>query len=68
MTNDIFNNYLFFRTFQWTSSECLTNTTITVKVAMVTTLREWLTKFDVRSVFRDLQTSKMELFARTVYG
>ena len=36
MTNDFFNNYIFVRTFQWTSSECLTNVTITVKVAMVT--------------------------------
>ena len=36
ITNDFFNNYIFVRTFQWTSSECLTNVTITVKVAMVT--------------------------------
>ena len=36
MTNDFFNHYIFVRTFQWTSSECLTNITITVKVAMVT--------------------------------
>ena len=36
MTNDFFNHYIFVRTFQWTSSECLTNVTITVKVAMVT--------------------------------
>ena len=33
MTNDFFNHYLFVRTFQWTSSECLTNVTIMVKVA-----------------------------------
>ena len=32
MTNDFFNHYIFVRTFQWTSSECLTNVTITVKV------------------------------------
>ena len=51
----IFNNYIFVPTFQWTSSECLTNVTITVK-------------FDVRSVFGDLQTAKTELFARTVHG
>ena len=36
MANDFFNHYTFVRTFQWTSSECLTNVTITVKVAMVT--------------------------------
>ena len=36
MANDFFNHYIFVRTFQWTSSECLTNVTITVKVAMVT--------------------------------
>ena len=36
MTNDFFNHYIFVHTFQWTSSECLTNVTITVKVAMVT--------------------------------
>ena len=36
MTNDFFNHYIFVRTFQWTSSECLTNVTITVKVSMVT--------------------------------
>ena len=36
MTNDFFNHYIFVRTFQWTSSECLTNVTIMVKVAMVT--------------------------------
>ena len=36
MTNDFFNHYIFVRKFQWTSSECLTNVTITVKVAMVT--------------------------------
>ena len=36
MTNDFFNHYIFVRTFQWASSECLTNVTITVKVAMVT--------------------------------
>ena len=34
--NDFFNHYIFVRTFQWTSSECLTNVTITVKVTMVT--------------------------------
>ena len=54
MTNDFFNHYIFVRTFQWTSSECLTNVAIT--------------KFDVRSVFWDLSTSKMELSARTVHG
>ena len=32
--NDFFKNYIFVRTFQWTCSECLTNITITVKVAM----------------------------------
>ena len=36
MTNDFFNNYVFVHMFQWTSSECLTNVTVTVKVAMVT--------------------------------
>ena len=36
MANDFFNHYIFVRTFQWTSSECLTNVTITVKVDMVT--------------------------------
>ena len=36
MTNDFFNSYIFVHTFQWTSSECLTNATVTVKVAMVT--------------------------------
>ena len=30
MTNDFFNHYIFVRTFQCTSSECLTNVTITV--------------------------------------
>ena len=36
MADDFFSHYIFVRTFQWTSSECLTNVTITVKVAMVT--------------------------------
>ena len=36
MTNGFFNHYIFIRTFQWTSSECLTNIIITVKVDMVT--------------------------------
>ena len=36
MANDFFNHYIYIRTFQWTSSECLTNVTITVKVATVT--------------------------------
>ena len=36
MINDFFNHYIFIRTFQWTSSECLTKVTITVKVAVVT--------------------------------
>ena len=35
MTNDFFNSYIFVHMFQWTSSECLTNATVTVKVAMV---------------------------------
>ena len=35
MTNNFFNNYIFVHTFQWVSSECLTNVTLTVKVAMV---------------------------------
>ena len=65
MTNDFFNNYIFVRTFQWTSSECLTNVTITVKVAMVTYIVKML---DVRRVFRDLQTSKTELFSKTIHG
>ena len=34
MTNDFFDHYIFVPTFQWTSSECLTNVTLTVKVAM----------------------------------
>ena len=68
MTNDFFNHYVFLSTLQWTWLECLTNVTITVKVAMVTYIWKWLTKFDVRSVFRDLQTSKTELFVRTVHG
>ena len=32
MTNDFFNQYIFVPTFQWTSSERLTNVTIRVKV------------------------------------
>ena len=65
MSNDFFNHYIFVRTFQWTSSQCLTNFTITVKVAIVTIyIVKWLTKFDVRSIFRDLQTSKTELFVK----
>ena len=36
ITNDFFIHYIFARTFQWTSSECLTNVTITIKVDMVT--------------------------------
>ena len=36
MTNDFFNSYVFVHTVQWTSSVCLTNGTVTVKVAMVT--------------------------------
>ena len=70
MTNDFFNHYVFVHTFQWTSSERLTNVIMTVKIAMVTYIycEKWLTKFDVRSVFRDLQTSKTELFPRTVHG
>ena len=36
MANDFFNNYILVHTFQRTSSERLTNVTITVKVAMVT--------------------------------
>ena len=39
MTNDFFNHYIFVHTFQWTSSECLTNVTINVKVAMVTDIQ-----------------------------
>ena len=35
MTNDFFIQYIFVRTFQWISSECLTNVTIKVKVVMV---------------------------------
>ena len=35
MTNNLFNNYILVHTFQCTSSECLTNVTITVKVAIV---------------------------------
>ena len=35
MIDDFFNHYIFVRTFQWTPSECLTNVTIRVKVAMV---------------------------------
>ena len=34
VTNDFFNHYIFVRTFQWTSSECLTNVAITVKVIL----------------------------------
>ena len=36
MTNDFLNHYIFVHMFQWTSSECLTNVTVTVKIAMVT--------------------------------
>ena len=36
MTNDFYNHYIFVGTFRSTSSECLTNVTIRVKVAMVT--------------------------------
>ena len=36
MTNDVGNSYIFDHKLQWTSSECLTNVTITLKVAMVT--------------------------------
>ena len=36
ITNDFFNHYIFIHTLQWTLSECLTNATITVKVAIVT--------------------------------
>ena len=36
MSNDFFNNYIFVRTFQWTSSKCYNNVTITAKVALVT--------------------------------
>ena len=36
MTNDFFNHNIFDPTFQWSSSECLTNVTIRVKLAMVT--------------------------------
>ena len=35
MTNDFFDNYIFVHTFQWTSSKCYNNVTITAKVAMV---------------------------------
>ena len=61
MTNDFFNHYIFVRTFQWTSSECLTNVTITVKsyYGYIYKRWKWLTKFDVRTIFRDLQTSKV---------
>ena len=31
---------MFIRTFQWRSSECLTNVTITVKVAMVAYIQD----------------------------
>ena len=72
MTNDFFNNYIFVYTFQWTSSECQNNVTITVKVAMVTyyiyTVQNKLTKIEVRGIFRNSQTSKMELIARIVNG
>ena len=36
MANDFFNHYIFVHMFWWTSSECLTDFTITVNVAMVT--------------------------------
>ena len=36
MINDFFSHNIFVRTFQWTSSECQINVTITVKIAMVT--------------------------------
>ena len=65
MTNDFFNHYIFVYTFQWTSSERLTNVTITIKVAIVT--YSHIVKM-VRSVYRDLQTSKTELLVRTVHG
>ena len=38
MTRDFFNNYIFIQTFQWTSSECYNNVTVTVKVVMATTI------------------------------
>ena len=64
MTSDFFSNYIFVHTFQWTLSQCLTNVTTTVKIAMVNmyTWSKGLTKFDVRGVFRNPQTSKMEFF------
>ena len=36
ITNDFFNYYIFAHTFQWTSSKCLINVAMTVKIAMVT--------------------------------
>ena len=35
VTIAFFNSYVFVHTFQWTSSDCLTNVTVTLKVAMV---------------------------------
>ena len=34
MTNDFFIHYIFVHTFQWTSSECLTNVTITLFIIL----------------------------------
>ena len=39
MTDGFFNHYIFVRTFQWISSECLSNVTVTVKVAMVANIQ-----------------------------
>ena len=54
MAKDFFNHYVFVRTFQWTSSECLTNVTITVKVAMIT----YTKFFSIRVFFTDTDNSQ----------
>ena len=34
MTNDFFNNYIFVHTFQWASSECYNNNTISITITV----------------------------------
>ena len=45
ITKDFFNDYIFVYTFQWTSSECFINVTITVKITMAKEIISHLSRF-----------------------
>ena len=45
ITKDFFNDYIFVYTFQWTSSECFINVTITVNITMAKEIISHLSRF-----------------------